>query len=120
MWRAVSEWPYWRDLPEASRTSSSAPDGSRIAIASVDSLVRLFDAETGAQQLSLRESGCAVEGVAFSPDGTKLASSSWCDGVRIWALDIDDLLEIARREAERSLTVEECRQYLHVDRCPRA
>jgi WD40 repeat protein len=97
-----------------------SPDGSRIAIASVDGLVRLFDAETGALELRLRGSGCAVEGVAFSPDGMKLASTSWCDGVRVWALDIDDLLEIARREAGRSLTDDECRQYLHVDRCPQA
>jgi WD40 repeat protein/DNA-binding SARP family transcriptional activator/class 3 adenylate cyclase len=96
-----------------------SPDGSRIAIAGVDGLVRLFDGETGAPELSLRGSGCAVEGVAFSPDGTKLASTSWCDGVRVWALDIDDLLEIARREAGRSLTDAECREYLHVDRCPR-
>jgi WD40 repeat protein len=95
-----------------------SPDGSRIATASLDGLVRLFDADTGAQHLVLRGSGCAVEGVAFSRDGTKLASSSQCDGVRIWALDIDDLLEIARREAGRSLTDGECRQYLHVDRCP--
>ncbi len=95
-----------------------SPDGSRIATASVDGLVRMFDADTGAQHLVLRGSGCAVEGVAFSRDGTKLASSSQCDGVRIWALDIDDLLEIARREAGRSLTEEECRQHLHVDRCP--
>jgi WD40 repeat protein len=95
-----------------------SPDGSRIATASVDGRVRLFDANTGAQQLVLRGSGCAVWGVAFSPDGTTLASSSQCDGVRIWALDIDDLLKIALREAGRSLTDEECRQYLHVDRCP--
>jgi WD40 repeat protein/DNA-binding SARP family transcriptional activator len=97
-----------------------SPDGSRIAAASADGLVRLFDAETGATELRLRGSGCAVEGVAFSPDGRKLASTSWCDGVRVWALDIDDLLEIARREARRSLTDEECRQYLHVDECSRA
>jgi WD40 repeat protein/DNA-binding SARP family transcriptional activator len=96
-----------------------SPDGSRIAVAGVDGLVRLSDAETGAPQLILRGSGCAVEGVAFSPDGTKLASTSWCDGVRVWALEIDDLLEIARREARRSLTDEECREYLHADRCPR-
>ncbi|HXJ63920.1 MAG TPA: hypothetical protein VNN79_09210, partial [Actinomycetota bacterium] len=95
-------------------------DGSRIATASEDGLVRLFDAATGAQQLSLRGSGCAVEGVAFSPDGTKLASSSECDGVRIWALDIDDLLSIAQREAGRTITDAECRQYLHMDQCPGA
>ncbi|HZA26975.1 MAG TPA: BTAD domain-containing putative transcriptional regulator [Actinomycetota bacterium] len=97
-----------------------SPDGSRIAIASVDGLVRLFDADAGAPQLSLRGSGCAVQGVAFSQDGMKLASTSWCDGVRIWALDIDDLLEIARREAGRSLSYEECRQYLRVDECSQA
>jgi WD40 repeat protein len=97
-----------------------SPDGSGIAIASADGLVRLFDGDTGALQLSLPRSGCAVEGLAFSPDGRKLASTSSCDGVRIWALDIDDLLQIARREAGRSLTADECRRYLHVNECPHA
>jgi WD40 repeat protein len=97
-----------------------SPDGSRVATASYDGTVRLFEARTGEQQLVLRGSGCAVYGVNFSPDGTKLASTSWCDGVRIWALDIDDLLEIARQEVNRQLSDEECRQYLHVDRCRQA
>ncbi|MEX2421078.1 MAG: hypothetical protein WD670_04600 [Actinomycetota bacterium] len=38
--------------------------------------------------------------------------------VRIWALHIDDLLEIARRESIRLLTDEECRLYLHEETCP--
>jgi hypothetical protein len=38
--------------------------------------------------------------------------------VRIWALDIDDLLEIARQNVTRSLTDEECRLYLHTAACP--
>jgi WD40 repeat protein/DNA-binding SARP family transcriptional activator len=93
-------------------------DGSRVATASRDTTVRLFQADSGLQALVLRGHSCAVSGVAFSPDGTKLASMSICDGIRVWALDIDDLLKIANREVTRSLTSEECRQYLHVDRCP--
>ena len=31
---------------------------------------------------------------------------------RVWALDIDRLLEIARGRVTRSLTAAECRQYL--------
>jgi WD40 repeat protein/DNA-binding SARP family transcriptional activator/class 3 adenylate cyclase len=94
-----------------------SPDGSRVAVPHTDGTVRLFEAATGAQQLVLPGFGCNVTRVAFSPDGTKLASSSPCGGVRIWALDIDDLLEIARREVPRTLTDEECRQYLHQDQC---
>jgi hypothetical protein len=82
-----------------------------------DGTVRLFESDTGAQQLVLPSLGCIVSRVAFSPDGTKLASTSPCGGLRIWALDIDDLLEIAHREVPRALTDEECRQYLHVDQC---
>jgi hypothetical protein len=66
--------------------------------------------------LALPGNACAISGLAFSPDGTKLVSSA-CDGVRIWALDIDDLLAIAQQNVTRSLTDEECLQYLHTDPC---
>jgi WD40 repeat protein len=94
------------------------PDGSRVAVPHTDGTVRLFDADTGAQQLVLPGLGCPVSRLAFSPDGGKLATTSPCGGLRIWALDIADLLEIARREVPRALTEQECRQYLHMDRCP--
>jgi WD40 repeat protein len=94
-----------------------SPDGSRVAVRDVDGTIRVFGGDTGAQQLVLPGFGCAVSGLAFSPDGTKLASASPCGGLRIWALDIGDLLEIAHREVPRALTDEECRRYLHVDRC---
>jgi hypothetical protein len=33
-------------------------------------------------------------------------------------LHLDDLLDIARDKLTRDLTADECRRYLHVDRCP--
>jgi hypothetical protein len=38
--------------------------------------------------------------------------------VRVWALDLDDLVEIAENELTRTLTDQECQQYLHLRRCP--
>lgn len=102
-------------LPDALAFS---PDGSRLAEGDPDGTVRVFDTRSGELLLVLRGHD-TVDDVAFSPDGSMLATQG--DGiVRIWALDIDDLLEIARRNVTRSLTDEECRQYLHVESCPAA
>jgi hypothetical protein len=38
--------------------------------------------------------------------------------VRVWALDITQLVELARSRLTRSLTDEECRQYRHMPACP--
>lgn len=98
-----------------------SPDGSRIAAGGEDDTTRIFDARTGEQSVVLRGSGATadlcVRSVAFSPDATMLATQN-PGAVRIWALDIDVLLETAERNVTRSLTDLECRQYLHLERCP--
>jgi WD40 repeat protein len=95
-----------------------SPDGARIAAGMEDGTVRLFDSSTGEELLVLRGHDRGGFGfLAFSTDGSMLASSDSFGPVRVWALDLDRLLEIARDEVTRSLTDEECRQYLHVDSC---
>ena len=68
----------------------------------------------------LRGHFAQVSSVSFSPDGSQLASYGVEGIVRIWALDLDDLIEIAQDRLTRSFTEDECRQYLHADRCPDA
>jgi hypothetical protein len=55
--------------------------------------------------------------VTFYPDGNELASIGADGVVRVWALDRDDLVEIAERKLTRTLTDAECRRYLHVEEC---
>jgi WD40 repeat protein len=62
-----------------------SPDGCRLASACAKGTVRVWDAATGQEILSLQHTG-PVMGVAFSPDGRRLAAGSvWRDGtVRVW------------------------------------
>ena len=92
-------------------------DGSRVATASADGTVRLWDPVTGQQLLVLRGHIGVATSVSFSPDGSKLASTSADGSVRISAIELDDLITIAKGELTRSLTDEECQHYLHIDRC---
>jgi WD40 repeat protein/DNA-binding SARP family transcriptional activator len=92
-------------------------DGERIALAGADGTVRVFDAGEGRLELILRGHGRAVGSAAFSPDGTRLASLDEGGMVRVWALDLDELISIARSRLTRTLDDEECRQYLRDERC---
>jgi hypothetical protein len=65
-----------------------SPDGTRLGSASADGTVRVWDAGTGQEAVTLtRDSDVnlyQVRGVAFSPDGTRLAGARDDGTVRVW------------------------------------
>jgi WD40 repeat protein/class 3 adenylate cyclase len=96
-----------------------SPNGETIATAGDDGSVRLFDAARGTQLLNLPAHRYLVTGLGFNPDGTRLVSASPDGVVRVWALDLDDLIRIAKTQVTRGLSDDECRQYLHLEGgCP--
>lgn len=95
-------------------------DGTMLATGSEDNTARLWDAASGDEILTLPGSGGGVKGVAFNPaPGDKHLVVSSGDGiVRVFLLDMDELLELAQSRATRPLTMEECKKYLHMEQCP--
>ena len=74
-------------------TAVFSPDGLKLATAHYDGAINIFEAETGSLIRSF-DAGAAVQSLAFSPDGTLLATgSSYTDhDVNIWWADSGNLL----------------------------
>jgi WD40 repeat protein len=118
-------WQLERDEPIATFRSSGLlyavafrPDGQQLAFAGADGTIGLGDPDTGEQQLVLRGSQSSIGNVSFSPHGSRLASAGTDGILRVWVLDLDELIGIAKGKLTRSLDDDECRQWLHLEACP--
>jgi len=93
-------------------------DGTRLASASFDRLAKVWDVTTGEELVSLYGNTGNVFGVSFSPDGQNLVTAGGDGTVRMYTLQLEDLVALARSRVTRVLTLDECQKYLHMDSCP--
>jgi class 3 adenylate cyclase/GTPase SAR1 family protein len=63
---------------------SWSPDGKRIASASGDKTIRLWDGDTGEAITTLQGHRGSVNSVSWSPDGKRIASASGDKTIRLW------------------------------------
>ena len=61
-----------------------SPDGKRLASVSFDQTVKVWDAITGQESLTLKGHSGHVMSVAFSPDGKRLGSASYDLTIKVW------------------------------------
>ena len=95
-----------------------SPDSSRLATASVDKTAKLWNTATGQALRTLLGHTSAVTSVTFSPDGGRLATVSADRTAQIIELTtVGDLFNRAVERMTRTLTREECAQYLRGGPC---
>jgi WD40 repeat protein len=92
-------------------------DGLRMATVGLDGFARVWDLET-LTLLHEIEVGGLPTAVAFAEDDTQLVVVTRAGGVRIFNLDLDNILDVARDRLRRGFTEDECRVYFPDGDCP--
>ena len=97
------------------------PDGTRLASAGQDGQAIIWDTESGRELLTFYGDGSRLNNIAFSPDGNRLVTGS-DTGMRVYLLNISELVALAHTRVTRALTSAECQEYLHgtSNNCPDA
>ena len=95
-----------------------SPDGQRLATTSGDKTAKVWDAGMGKEELTLSGHRNSVVSVAWSPDGKRLATASYDQTVQVYAMDIHDLMALARQRVTAHPSEGGCQEYLHADHCP--
>ena len=97
-----------------------SPDGQWLVTASNDHdhTARIWNADTGQQLMTLTGPRNKVPSEVYSPDEQWIVTDSDDGIVQIYTTDMDELLEIAKGQVTRQLTVEEKERYgVLIDSC---
>jgi WD40 repeat protein len=99
-----------------------SPDGQVLATAA-PGFVRLWDISglhdnTGGSSLTELLALPGGPAVAFNEDGSELLVGDRQGLLRVYLLDPDELMALARERLTRWWTLEECQRFLHQEQCP--
>jgi WD40 repeat protein/serine/threonine protein kinase len=84
LWDIRSGQEYLAPLRHQAKCVAFRPDGKRLVTGGIDGAVKIWDAVSGYEILTLRGHVDFVRAVAFSSDGHRLVSASEDGDVRIW------------------------------------
>ena len=93
---------------------------TRLVTGSGEGTITLWDAQSGLPLLTVGGHRDPVGGIACSPDGSYLATAGFDGTTRVFVVEADRLLALARSRLTRPFTLEECQKYLHTEECPAA
>jgi WD40 repeat protein len=95
-----------------------SPDSSLLVTwGLIDQRLRVWDTTDGSLVADLGTTQATFSKFAFHPDGRHLVANDADTTLRIFTLDTDELVDIARSRITRSFTEGECATY-HIDPCP--
>ncbi|MFN8412256.1 MAG: hypothetical protein U0Z26_07705 [Anaerolineales bacterium] len=95
-----------------------SPDGSKIATATGDGIIKMWAIDNGSLLYTMPPSNTSINKIKFNPDG-KILAAGGADGiVRFYYVQNEDIVSLAKARITRSLTEEECQTYLHQEKCP--
>lgn len=93
-----------------------SPDDRRLLTSGLDGRIKLWELASGEELLVLQSPD--PQDVAFSPDGAQLLAYGDYGITRVYLLDTEALVALAKSRVQRPLSLAECRRYLHVEQCP--
>jgi WD40 repeat protein len=99
-------------------TQVSPTSSGLVVSAGFDGFYRVWDVETGERLFEIRAPGLRDAASAYwTNDGQTLGYEDASGFIRLTSVDVDEVLAQARAALTRSLTDDECTQYLHTDGC---